>query len=144
MTTPIADMVRQMLAAGVPHDMIVLAAAEPVHGLIFRVCGELIGAGKTATPISLKTCMPPDAIAGLTPSQYLARLAAEATSVVMAADYAHQIRELAAKREIIAAGEDLIEAGKGAGQSFVVGDVRAIKAVSVVSVNTVPAEKFNE
>jgi replicative DNA helicase len=59
--------------------------------------------------------MPPDAIAGLTPSQYLARLAAEATSVVMAADYAHQIRELAARREIIAAGQDLIEAGNESG-----------------------------
>jgi replicative DNA helicase len=88
---------------------------EPVHGLIFRVCGELIAAGRTATPISLKTCMPPDGIAGLRPSHYLARLAAEATSVVMAADYAHQIRELAARREIIAAGEDLIEASNQPG-----------------------------
>jgi replicative DNA helicase len=86
--------------------------AEPVHRRIFELCVELIGAGKTATPITLKTFLPSDIdVAGLTISQYLARLAAEATTVINAADYGHEIRELAARRDIIAAGEDLIEAG---------------------------------
>jgi replicative DNA helicase len=90
--------------------------AEPVHCRIFELCQEMIGAGKTATPITLKTFLPPDDIAGLKPSQYLARLAAEATSVIMVEGYGREIRELAARREIIAAGEDLIEAGHEPGR----------------------------
>jgi replicative DNA helicase len=85
--------------------------AEPIHRRLFELCRDAIGAGKTATPITLKTFLPPDAIAGLAPSQYLARLAAEATSVVLVDGYGREIRELAARREVIAAGEDLIEAG---------------------------------
>ena len=85
--------------------------AEPVHRKLFERCRDAIGAGKTATPITLKTFLPPDDIAGLTPNQYLARLAAEATSVIMVEDYGREIRELAALREIIVAGEDLIAAG---------------------------------
>jgi hypothetical protein len=38
-------------------------------------------------------------------------LAAEATSVVLVDSYGREIREFAARREIIAAGEDLIDAG---------------------------------
>ena len=42
-------------------------------------------AGKLATPMTLKTFLPPDIdIAGLTVSQYLARLAAEATTIINA------------------------------------------------------------
>jgi replicative DNA helicase len=86
--------------------------AEPLHRRIFELCIELIGAGKIATPITLKTFLPPYIdVAGLTISQYLARLAAEATTVINATDYGHEVRELAARREIIAVGEDIIEAG---------------------------------
>jgi replicative DNA helicase len=56
----------------------------------------------------LKSFLPSDlVVGGMTVSQYLARLAAEACSVLLAADYGREIRELAARREIIAAGEDL-------------------------------------
>jgi replicative DNA helicase len=90
---------------------------EPLCGKIFEICRELIGADKSATPLTLKTFLPTDiGIEGLTGSQYLARLAAEATSVVMIADYGQQIRELAARRDIIALGEDLIEAGQDTSQ----------------------------
>jgi replicative DNA helicase len=85
--------------------------AEPVHRRIFELCVESIAADRAATPITLKTSLPPDEIAGLTPMRYLARLAAEATGVLMVVDYGREIRELAARREIIAAGEDLIETG---------------------------------
>jgi replicative DNA helicase len=91
--------------------------AEPIHSRIFQACGELICAGKTATPLTLKTLLPA-AIDGtdLTASKYLARLAAEATSVIMVEDYGREIRELAARRAIIATGEDIIDAGYDTGR----------------------------
>jgi len=51
-----------------------------------------VKAGKAATPITLKTFLPADLdAAGLNASQYLARLAAEATTVITAADYGRTI-----------------------------------------------------
>src|SRR5438046_6939588 len=55
---------------------------ETVHQKIFEIAANLIRVGKTATPITLKTFLPESDIAGLTVSQYLARLAAEATTVI--------------------------------------------------------------
>src|SRR5690242_17318723 len=61
---------------------------EPVHQQIFDIAGQLIRAGKSASPISLKTFFASDfVLQGLTISQYLARLAAEATTIINAADY---------------------------------------------------------
>jgi replicative DNA helicase len=51
---------------------------EPIHQEIFEVTGGLLRANKVATPVTLKTFLPGDAdIAGLSLSQYLARLVAE-------------------------------------------------------------------
>src|SRR5690349_23302319 len=56
---------------------------EPIHQKIYETAASLVRAGKVATPVTLKTFLPPDMdIAGLTGSQYLARLAAEATTVI--------------------------------------------------------------
>ena len=69
----------------------------------------MIRAGKIATPVTLKTFLPPDAdIAGLTPAQYLARLAAEATTVINAEDYGRTIYDLAMRRDLIRIGEDIV------------------------------------
>src|SRR6187549_3872878 len=58
---------------------------EPVHQKIYDTARGLIRGNKVATPITLKTFLPPDVdIAGLSVSQYLARLAAEATTVINA------------------------------------------------------------
>jgi replicative DNA helicase len=82
---------------------------EPIHQKIFEVAAGLIRAGKVATPVTLKTFLPPDAdIAGLTPAQYLARLAAEATTVINAEDYGRTIYDLALRRDLIRIGEDLV------------------------------------
>src|SRR3954449_8728364 len=49
---------------------------EPIHQQIFEIARSLIRTGKLASPVTLKTFLPADAnIAGLTLSQYLARLA---------------------------------------------------------------------
>ncbi|MGE0523707.1 MAG: replicative DNA helicase [Variibacter sp.] len=82
---------------------------EPLHQKIFELAGSLIRAGKIATPITLKTFLPADLdIAGLTVSQYLARLAAEATTVINAQDYGRTIYDLSTRRALIVIGEDMV------------------------------------
>jgi replicative DNA helicase len=82
---------------------------EPLHQQIYQVAADLIRAGKIATPITLKTFLPADIdIAGLTVSQYLARLAAEATTVINAADYGRTVADLALRRNLIGIGEDMV------------------------------------
>jgi replicative DNA helicase len=82
---------------------------EPIHQRIFDLTASLIRAGKIATPITLKTFLPADIdIAGLNGPQYLARLAAEATTVINAADYGRTIYDLAVRRDLINIGEDMV------------------------------------
>jgi len=82
---------------------------ETVHQKIFDIAANLIRVGKTATPITLKTFLPPDVdIAGLSVSQYLARLAAEATTVINAEDYGRTIYDLAIRRDLIRIGDDMV------------------------------------
>ncbi len=82
---------------------------EPAHQKIFELARSLIRAGKLATPITLKTFLPADVdIAGLNVSQYLARLAAEATTVINAEDYGRTIYDLSIRRDLIKVGEDMV------------------------------------
>jgi replicative DNA helicase len=84
---------------------------EPVHQKLYEIAGSLIRVGKTATPVTLKTFLPADLdVAGLTGSQYLARLAAEATTVINAADYGRSIYDLAIRRSLILIGEEVVNA----------------------------------
>ncbi|HKD30262.1 MAG TPA: DnaB-like helicase C-terminal domain-containing protein, partial [Xanthobacteraceae bacterium] len=88
---------------------------EPIHQRLFEIAASLVRVGKTATPITLKTFLPPDLdVAGLTASQYLARLAAEATTVINASDYGRTIYDLAVRRSLILIGEELVNAAYGA------------------------------
>jgi RecA-family ATPase len=88
---------------------------EPINQEIFRICADLIRVGKLANPITVKTFLPTDLkIGNLTISQYLARLAAEATTVINAPDYAKVVRDLANRRHIIAVAEDCAIAAKTA------------------------------
>ena len=82
---------------------------EPIHQKLFELAGSLVRAGKIATPATLKTFLPADVdVAGLTASQYLARLAAEATTVINAEDYGRTIYDLALRRTLIVIGEDMV------------------------------------
>lgn len=80
---------------------------EPVHVEIFRVIGATIAEGKLATPVTLKSSLPNADIAGVPLHQYLARLCAEATTIINARDYGVLIRDLAMARGIIAAADQL-------------------------------------
>src|SRR6266404_3292130 len=82
---------------------------EPIHQTIFETAGSLIRMGKVATPVTLKTFLPADTdIGGMTLSQYLARLAAEATTIINAQDYGRTIYDLALRRDLIGIGEDMV------------------------------------
>src|SRR6516162_2761576 len=82
---------------------------EPIHQTIFETAGSLIRMGKVATPVTLKTFLPADTdLGGLTVGQYLARLAAEATTIINAQDYGRTIYDLALRRDLIQIGEDMV------------------------------------
>ena len=82
---------------------------EPIHQQIYDHARSLIRTGKLASPITLKTFLPADIdIAGLTVAQYLARLAAEATTIINAADYGRAVYDLAIRRDLIGIGEDMV------------------------------------
>src|SRR6187399_3004256 len=92
---------------------------EPIHQQIYELASNLIRAGKTATPVTLKTFLPTDMdIGGLNASQYLARLAAEATTVINASDYGHTIADLAVRRNLIRIGEDMVNVAFEAAVDF--------------------------
>ena len=81
---------------------------EEVHRRIFETAASLIKAGKLATPITLKTYLGDADLGGVTPMQYLARLAAEATTVINAGEYGRTIYDRAIRRRLITIGEDLV------------------------------------
>jgi replicative DNA helicase len=82
---------------------------ETIHQKIYELAASLIRAGKVASPVTLKTFLPPDLdIGGLGASQYLARLAAEATTVINAEDYGRTVYDLAQRRSLIIIGEEMV------------------------------------
>jgi replicative DNA helicase len=81
---------------------------EGLHRQIYEVATSLIKAGKVATPITMKTFLGDQDLGGITIPQYLARLAAEATTVINAEDYGRTIYDLAIRRNLINIGEDLV------------------------------------
>ena len=82
---------------------------EPIHRTIYEVLGKIIRAGKTATPITAKTYLGEQLTPEMTMSQYLARLAAEATTVINAADYGQSVYDLAIRRNLIQIGEEMVQ-----------------------------------
>ncbi len=82
--------------------------SEEIHRRIFEVASALIRAGKIATPITLKTFLGDHDLGGITVPQYLARLAAEATTIINAADYGRSIYDLAIRRALITVGEEVV------------------------------------
>ncbi len=82
---------------------------EPVHKTIFEVAAQVIRAGKVATPVTIKTFLPADlAIGDINLATYLARLAAEATTIINAEDYGRTVYDLALRRSLIGIGEDMV------------------------------------
>src|ERR1044071_1444210 len=92
---------------------------EPIHGQIYDIARSLIRTGKLASPVTLKTFIPAEAdIAGMTVAQYLARLAAEATTIINAVDYGRTVYDLATRRELIKIGGGVVNAAFDAPVDF--------------------------
>jgi replicative DNA helicase len=82
---------------------------EPIHQKIYQLASELVRAGKIATPVTLKTFLDANIdIGGMTLGQYLARLAAEATTIINAEDYGRTVYDLSIRRDLIKVGEDMV------------------------------------
>jgi len=82
---------------------------EPLHRKIYEVAADLIRMGKMANPVTIKTFLPADEKVGdMTVAHYLARLAAEAVTIINAADYGRAIYDLATRRALITVGEDMV------------------------------------
>jgi replicative DNA helicase len=80
---------------------------EGVHRRIYEVISTLLRGGKIATPITLKMFLGDLDLGGMTVAQYLARLVAEATTVINAVEYARTVRDLALRRNLILVGEEI-------------------------------------
>ncbi|USG59998.1 replicative DNA helicase [Sneathiella marina] len=83
--------------------------SEDVHRRIYEAASILIERGEIADPVTLKSYFDHDsALADIGGSQYLARLAASATTIINAENYGRLIYDLAMRRELILLGEDIV------------------------------------
>lgn len=80
-----------------------------VHGRIFAAVGKLLARGQIANPVTLKNLFDQDgALTEIGGAQYLARLAAEAVTIINAEDYGRAVQDLYLRRELITVGEDVV------------------------------------
>ena len=80
-----------------------------MHRRIYETLGQLIRAGKLATVVTMKTFLADIELpAGVTIQAYLARLAAEATTIINAEDYGRIVHDLATRRDLISIGEEIV------------------------------------
>lgn len=92
---------------------------EPVHGRIFDTISQIVSMGKLASPVTLKTFFENDeSLDEIGGTQYLARLAASATAIINAEEYAHTIYDLAIRRNMILIGEDMVNSAYDAPVDF--------------------------
>ncbi len=82
--------------------------SEELHQRVFDVAGHMIRQGKTASVITMKTFLGSDIPSGVDVQAYLARLAAEATTIINAEDYGRTIHDLAVRRKLITVGEEIV------------------------------------
>jgi replicative DNA helicase len=79
------------------------------HRRIYEAALALIERGEIASPVTLKAYFERDeSLKPVGGAAYLARLAAEATSIINVADYARVVRDLALRRDLIRIGEDMV------------------------------------
>src|SRR5947209_19015885 len=81
-----------------------------LHQEIYETSGSLIRMGKVANPVTLKTFVTESEtdLGGMTVPQYLARLAAEATTIINAQDYGRTVYDLSIRRNLIEVGTDMV------------------------------------
>ena len=83
---------------------------EPVHGRIFEVACTLIDRGQVADAVTCKHYFEADgALVEIGGAQYLAHLAAAATSLLSVEHYGRLVYDLALRRELIRIGDDMTD-----------------------------------
>lgn len=82
---------------------------EPIHQKTFSVCRQLFAMGKAVQPKTIQPFLPAnvDMGGGVTIRQYVARLAAEATTISNAPDFARIVRRYADQRRLTEIGQEL-------------------------------------
>jgi len=81
---------------------------EPLHARIYEAVAKLVSGGHIATPVTLKSYFDADeALQEVGGSQYLARLAGAATTIINVAEYGRTIYDLAVRRDLIRIGEEM-------------------------------------
>jgi len=84
--------------------------SEGLHERIYRTAGRLIEQGHIASPISMAPYFERDAaMVEIGGTDYLARIAAWATSFTLVRDYARLVHSLAMRRGLIDVGQELVE-----------------------------------
>lgn len=82
---------------------------DSIHAKIYEVASGMILAGKAVNPITIKNHLSDNIkIGDISISEYLARLATSAVSIVNARDYASAIYDLFCRRQLIDIGEEMV------------------------------------
>lgn len=82
---------------------------DPVHARIYEAISKLVQRGLLASPVTLKNYFERDeGLAEIGGTQYLARLAGSATTIINAEYYGRIIQDLAVRRGLIKLGEDVV------------------------------------
>lgn len=82
---------------------------EPLHRNIWAIIVDLIAGGKIASPVTVRKFLASDILLpeGFTVASYLAKLAAEATTIVNAPDFAGIVRAHADRRLMIEVAQEI-------------------------------------
>lgn len=80
---------------------------EPVHRMIYEAVAKFISDGKRANPVTIQGALQPVDMGDVDVRDYVARLAAHATTVSGAGDYAIAIVDAAHRRSLIAAADEI-------------------------------------
>ncbi len=82
---------------------------NPAHQKIYHAARKLIEKGLIASPVTLKPYFEnEDSLAEIGGTEYLARLAGAAVSIINSAEYGQIIYQMAIKRELINVGTDIV------------------------------------
>lgn len=89
---------------------------ETIHAKLWSMMAGIIDGGRVLDPITLIVALGPDSesdVAGMKLREYVARIAASATSVISAPDYAKTIRSLWKRRRLMALGQQIAYRAQG-------------------------------
>lgn len=108
--------------------------AEPLHQILWKAISLSVGRGRPATPATLYADLKGQALTGAPPdfslSAYIARMAAEATTIMNVPDFGRRILETAAERDLMDLATRMTEAASagGLGAPLVAAQVEAADA----------------